>query len=438
MISTRRVWFAAALAIAAAVTCAATRTDAAAFRRKADPIVITGAKLKSLAGAPIEKIRVFAKIGGKVRPIPFQIDERLPDGRLALNKGPEAKSDPDGGAFDANDELVLMAKDLGARAAKKELPGKPKKAVEIEAADPRDGTKAWAWAAVYDNPPARSDVDYVSISKTGVRVTATDYEVAFGRDAVIGFDYLRIKPTGGGEGKDIFDRLKIRAVAIPQMINVRIEKTENDFTSRVTGWLDGPVRVVRRTENRMMIFWKLPTPASVNDNIFYYNSFEYPTTVSVPFNVGALLKKVEFHVISDHNRNSEGHRFLNVNNPTPVVADGKMSEAEKRLDPSPYVWSVYQGTTKGNTGSSVNRFVYDTDSGIVPKLYYMDDSKHISPPEQEPGMFGAVGYKLENLESLKSGEWRLTSILYNVPEYKPGDEREYLDILDKPLKIVVR
>ena len=53
----------------------------------------------------------------------------------------------------------------------------------------------------------------------------------------------------------------------------------------VVAWIDGPIRVVRRTKNRQTLFWKIPTPSATLDNIYYANAFEFPTRVDLPFDV---------------------------------------------------------------------------------------------------------------------------------------------------------
>ena len=73
----------------------------------------------------------------------------------------------------------------------------------------------------------------------------------------------------------------------------------------------GSVRVIRRTNNKMFFFWKIATPGTVVDNIFYYYSFEFPTIVQIPFDIGALAKYFRFRVSVDGNENQRGKKFIN-------------------------------------------------------------------------------------------------------------------------------
>ncbi len=406
--------------------------------RVADPVIIAGAKLESLLGENNENIRVYSFTDGNMRPVPFQIDERGPDGDLVFPFGPQKSEDVDKGLFDKNDELVVMISDFGARAAPDYWPPGYNKFAEITAVDPLNGATAHLYAFSFDNPPPRSDVDYVSISEDARTVTAWNYIISFGKEAPIGFDSLAITPAGGGNGINSVDRLKIRVKTVIRMVKITIEKSEVDFTSDLLAYIDGPVRVIRRTNNKMVIFWKIASPGSVINNIFYRDSFEFPTEVQVPFDIGLLAESFQFRVITDGNENQRGKVFINENNPDGVVFDGVMSEAEKNLDLSPYKWSVVYGTEEGRRGAWINRLEFDSELEAVPSLYYMDDITALQPPENTPGQFGALGYDVGKMETITKGVWRLTSIMYNCPEYARGDEIEYLNILDHPVEISVK
>lgn len=419
------------------VACAAPKTKS--FSRQADPVIIKGEKLTPLLGKPIANIRLYASNGKSMTPIPFQIDERNDDGSLVFPFGPKPSADSDNGLLDKNDELVFMAMDLGPGAAKKKIfPAGWSKAVEIKVSDPLNGSSAFAAAFYFSNPPKRSPVDYVSISSDGNRVDARNFFMTFSKDAPIGFDSLGITPAGGGNGKSSVDKLKIRVKTVLRLMKNPIHKSENDFESEMVAFIDGPVRVVRRTINKMMIIWKIASPGSAIDNVFYYNAFEFPTEVMVPFDIGMLASEFRFRISTDGNENQMGKIFLNEKNPVGVTLDGRMSDREKNLDLSPYKWSVVYGTEKGNTGAWINRLEFLDDIEAVPRLYYADDIRAAEAPENVPGQFGAMGYDVAKMETVKKGSWRITSFMYNKPTYKPGDEKEFLNILDHPLKSTAR
>ncbi len=406
--------------------------------RKSDPVVVTGIRIEKLAGSDIEKIRVYAAAtNGVLSPIPFQIDERDERGSLVFPFGPK-KSKDSSPSFDANDELIFMAKDTGWRVARASWPKTVDKSAEIEVSDPINGTKGWVYAFTFASPPPHSGVDYVSVSSTGFTVTTPYFISKFCRDATISFCGISLTEAGGGDGKNYMDRLKVRAHAVTKYVRIPIEKSENDFSSELLAYIDGPVRVIRRTNNKMFLFWKIPTPGSIVDNVYYYNSFIFPTEVDVPFDLAAMLEEVRFRVTTDHGSRAKGFRFINSNNPSGATIDGKMDAAEKSLKLDPYAWMLIRGTTPGRKGGWFSRLLYDPGVSAKPYLYYTDDEKAADAPESERGQFGNIGYDIRNMELLKKGVWRLTSYMYNVPDYRTGDEKELMNILDHPLRITVR
>ncbi len=419
-------------------TFAAQASSKKTLTRKSDPVVVTGELLEQLEGADIERIRVYAAgANGVLAPIPFQIDEREAGGSLVFPFGPKKTKDADP-AFDANDELIFMVKDTGCRVARAAWPKAADKGAEIEVTDPLNGAKGWVYAFTFASPPPRSTVDYVSVSPTGFTVTTPYFVSKFCRDATISFCGIALTEAGGGDGKNYMDRLKVRAHAATKYVRIPIDKSENDFSSELLAYIDGPVRVIRRTNNKMFLFWKIPTPGSIVDNVYYFNSFIFPTEVDVPFDLAAMLEEVRFRVTTDHSSRAKGFRFINSNNPAGTTIDGKMDASEKSLKLDPYEWMLIRGTAPGRRGGWLNRLTYDPGVGAKPFLYYIDDEKAADAPESERGQLGNIGYDIRNMELLKKGVWRLTSYMYNVPDYRPGDEKEFLDILDNPVKITVR
>ena len=51
-------------------------------------IVLKGAAMPQLVGSPESHLEMLALHDGRLTPIPFQVDEVLPDGRYALSEGP--------------------------------------------------------------------------------------------------------------------------------------------------------------------------------------------------------------------------------------------------------------------------------------------------------------------------------------------------------------
>ena len=414
-------------------TCSIALAQTKTMGRTADPVEFAGSKVEGLIGTPIANIGTFAKIGGVMTPIPFQVEEYTGDGELVLPEGPSKNSDKDP-AFDGNDHVLFMIWDAGDKAAESELPAATT-VEEVELIDPIDGTKAWVYLAAFADVAPKSDTDYVRFDPQSNMIYAQNYVMGFHPKAGMSIGHLEMTPTGGGSGKNQSDRLKIRFSAIAGGV-AKIEGNEEKFTSKVTSWIDGPVRVVRRTKNRMVLFWKIPTPSAELDNIYYANTFEFPTRVDLPFDVGTFMSKPELRVSQDGNCAVGDLMFINEKNQTPVKIDGIMSDAEKSMNMGAYKWMSIYHTGGQYKGGWVSRIIYDKSSTpVVPELYYNDDKSEADGPEDVPGHCGDVGYRLVNLEKVSKGILKLTSVMYSVPDFDKSKVQSILNIKDAPIRV---
>lgn len=79
------------------------------------PVVLQGSQLRSLLGQREDHLEVLAFHCDRLEPIPFQVDDVLPDGRFALPSGPHAKHENEVEILGPDDQVVLMVSDLGPR-----------------------------------------------------------------------------------------------------------------------------------------------------------------------------------------------------------------------------------------------------------------------------------------------------------------------------------
>ena len=411
--------------------------------RESDPVIVQGKDAGTLAGAKIAGLRVYAAQEGRLSPIPFQVDEKTVTKDFVFANGREKNPEDGDGLFNGYDELVVMARDLGDRADDlSSLISGYTAAAELSALDPVDGGRAYAYVLFFSKKaPARSDVDYVAIDPATSRITALYYTLGFSREAPMAMDELRVTAAGGGDGVDYCDRLKARLHC--RIAGIDIDKTEEDFTDELVAWIDGPVRVIRRTRSQLMLVWNIPSPSARLDNIYYYNSFSFPTEIYLPIDVGFVVKDAKFRVSVDSPRLSGQRRYRNSLYPEGVIQDGKMSEEEKKMaaDPRPFTWSSTGtvGPDGKDHGAWFNRLIVEGDNpDWKPRVFYVDDENHLDPPDLEPGSFGNGGYQIDNLTTLSAGTYHLESVMYSVPLFDPAMAELYLRILDQPLDISVK
>src|SRR5437016_2509917 len=101
----------AAIAAAILATLLSARISDASPRTW-QPLIVKGSQVAALVGMRIDGIEVLAMGRTGLEPIPFQVDEVLPDGRYALPDGPDPVADDSPGIVDPNDEIVLMISDM--------------------------------------------------------------------------------------------------------------------------------------------------------------------------------------------------------------------------------------------------------------------------------------------------------------------------------------
>jgi len=408
------------------------------LERDLDAVIMKAGDLDSLLGSPIDRLGLLALAHGELEPIPFQIDERDKKDRYVYELGTEPNPDPDP-ALDANDELVFMSWDSGDRLDRPlELPG-AEAAVEIELYDPVDAGMGWVYLVRFDGRPPLSDRDYVDYDPEGDEIEGERYILGYSKRAPISIGRQLVKPEAGGSGKSIADRMKIRFQGKVILGLVQLDINEDGFTTEVTGYKDGPVRVLRRTANWQYLWRFIPTPRTYLNTQYFGRMIGYSLRFHVPFDVHAFLTEPVVRVSTDSTCERPGRRWYNSENPQGVAVDGWMSEEEMNLDRAEFSWTVVASNEPGEEGGWLSRNVYDRDAfPIWFELFYQDDMSTPDPPEEEPGSCGNTGYHVYGLENIERGDYELGVVMFPIPGYEPGDETPYLMVHDDPLQIAVR
>jgi len=406
-----------------------------------DPVVMECKDMEPLWGSPIDELSLMVLNNNSWVPIPFQIDQKKPDGMYAFTLGPEAIADPDPN-LDANDELVFMVKESGDRAVKGSLPGGGKTIMEIEIVDPENNQKGWVYLARFSGSAPRSPDDYIKlfIDKDKNRRGVSTYEY-IGSSPLdrVSIDYLAAQTTSAGEkGENTLDRLKIRGKLIfPGWMSFPI-KADEMMKAEDLAYIDGPVRVLQLSKGYLAFgFIKIKGTGYMLSE-YYVNHINFPVYMKSP-NLPGFLKGLvpgfRLRAFLDFNPNIKGSHSFSAANPfnEDVVLDGKMSTAEKNLDTkTPIDWIAGSGPQ----GAIVSRLIMGGELGGSIKMttYYMDDNMVADPPESYKGVQG-VGFLLEGDKYFP--EYSFRSIAYFKKELKPEDVKGILDILDHPLKFKV-
>lgn len=411
------------------------------LNRTVDQVVIQGKKIPDAAGTKLAFLSMFAYVNGKLETMPFQVDEKTPKGDYAFTKWHIGKPVRDDGKWDSNDELVFMAADMGGRAEPFPWPDGAIVCFELEAHDPVDGGKAYAYLCSFSGPGPKSKIDYVRLDVAKDEIETVDYVVGYDPKAPISLSKLQVKKEFGGQGADVADRLKIRVKAEAAMGLFELDRNEEDFIVENVAYIDGPVRVIRLSKAWQKLFWNIPTPSSLQFTTYYRNAVEFPMTVNIPFDVSLFFKNLSMRVSIDTPDNVPGlRRYYNNNNPKGVAVDGVMSPAEINMDRRHVKWQVIAGTTPEHPEGwlALQTIKTDNKSPISFSLYYQDDINKPDPPENIPGCYGNLGFEFTGVDSFKKGRMEMMVKQYPVLNYKPGDEIEYIQINSRPLRFSVK
>jgi hypothetical protein len=437
--------FAAALIIGTVIP-GSLKAEIKTIRRIDDPVVMECKDFTPLFGNLIDRLALMARNGDEWAPIPFQIDQKKPDGGYAFTNGPEASVDPDPN-LDANDELVFMVKDAGDRVNDVKWPDGAEKMVEVEINDPKNGNKGWMYLVSFSEKAPRSPVDYikVEIDEAGDWRKVVTYEYVMGGPADRPYpDYMAARqlPPDGREGLDVLDRLKMRGeIVLP--LGIRIPFAFDDMTkSEDKGWIDGPVRILHYAEGYLELTEYIKIRGGGYSLISYYtNHMIWPMALEMGGGSSAwdFIKIENFRGYLDFNQNVYGSYTFNAANSfnKDVVFDGKMSEAEKNLNTETYIdWIAGFGPQ----GALIHRlFTLPKSRAQNQVTYYFEDETASDPPEESPGVI-AVGYEMKEIDSvLGSGESSVAyQYYYYLSELKPEEVYRILDILDHPVESKVR
>ncbi len=395
------------------------------LKRKIDHVVIKGKDCLGITGGPISNYGLYAFKKGKLNPVPFQIDEIDEDGKYVLTHGKEKTQDSDKGLFDDNDELVFMAKDTGDKIkSDKIIPGDAKGCIEIEIKDPVNSRKSWTYLVSSGKRQPRSKKDYVNYNARKLLLTAQNYIVEFNENFPAGACRYAFWKGLGGDGTDLIDRVKVR---VKMKMMFTFDRSEEDVEVTEFGYIDGPVRVVVHTKNTTPLFLGIPASTTYQDTFYYYTHADFPFVVSFPVKPNGFSVKIIDDLI-----NCEGWKLYTSTNPKGHVIDGKMDDSDKKLDLSPWKWSVI---TNGKFGFWARWFA-PSDSPVRINLYYNDDKNAKDDQEDLAGEFPGIGYNFpDGWLDLKTDKIEFRLVHFFTKGYRRGMEKEVTSVHDRPLKM---
>lgn len=405
------------------------------LRRPEEPVVVLGASLPRLKGVHKDRLRLYAVREGRLAPIPFQLDERTPEGNYCWTEGPDPVKDVDEGRVDDDDELVFMASDAGDRApADLAAPAGAGVREEIELADPRTGEHGWVYAYAFADssgePPVVSERRYVTVERgpAGATFRGTTFEVASpsSSGATGRPEHIRLRDPNGVLAPEIV-RHAARARFHASYLFVHMDRDETEArVSLGTSSIQGPVRIVAPVALEAYLVWGNWVTAVRSVLIVYRSRWEQHARFSVPVNLDAS-EPSSCTLALEASPGAEGLSFLGEKNPRPIPLAAGLAAA--RLETSFSSWNAVFGPA----GGVVARLHLD------PRLAGARNGLVLEPASGDSG--ARVGFRVDLTGLRHTDEGAPYAVDYTlafVPGFKPGDEAVLVDSEDAPLVQTVR
>ena len=410
--------------------------DSPLANRVMDHMVIEGKVLKNSDGKEIKNLRLLAFFEGEMKTIPYQIDEKDPDGGYVMvRENGKNDQDTDNGKLDNNDELVFMANDSGEKTDVSGAGVNASSCDEIKLDDTKTQKVGFVYLCYFENePPSPSPVVYMEYKRgnDNVEIISPYYIIKVPKENVF-LDYVSINKSAGGNGEDLMDKIKMRS-GVDLLSGVfSIDRTEEDFAHKVMGHIAGPVRIIRQSETRMVLLLSLKSPAVVVNGSFYPSSFQFPSVLSLPFRMDMIASDAYIRQGWDMTKNALGMKFYSNLNKTPVVFDGKMTPEEEALGTSKETLKWWMIT--GKQGTFLFYGVWEENFPIHAYPYYEDNIDKLEPPENDPGVLGHA-YRLENLLAMGGDAYAFNIVNYIVPNFD-GDIDKARTVFEYPIKVSV-
>ncbi len=359
----------------------------------------SGADLSCLRGRNESTVALFA-CATACAPIPWQLDERDGDGRWALDQGPEPNRDDPPGVIDDNDDLLWMAADGGRRAQVRELPRVDDCIVELEV---RRGDQAtWVYAVATRGDAPRSPVRYVRYDPASDRAEGERVAVGFGAPTP---RYLALRGRDGAFGPNLLDRLKVRAHA--RFLGfIPLGRDEDDIEYEFSAWRAGPVRVLRREYQWVRLASWLRTPIFETETLMTRDAMTLPVRLKLNFAPTYFFSGIEVQAVLDF-RDLRGWQVAAAGvEPVVVGADGAT-----RLDGARSDWVGLRGPGAALLLELVRG---ESLATLVPTVVYRDDGDP-HPPEDTPGEWPGLGYRLTEWSKVDRGEHWFAAVARALP-----------------------
>ena len=360
-------------------------------------LILDGPSFSFLHGQPLSHIQVLAVHHTQLIPIPFQIDERSRRGRWVIKAGPRPSRDDSPGLFDTNDAIVFLRRDIGPQANAAALPQEVTAWHEVRLGHPKTplGFVYIGVGRASTQPHLPFPVRY---DPQRDRVYAERYSVAF--DAPLP-SHLAFVDALGDFGHNTISGISVAGEV--QFLGglLSISRTDEDLQSRLYGYTQGPVRLIRRAR-----YW-FPLPLGLRatgriDLIFYPDFVEGTALVKLKIPPRFVLADGEL---------STYFNFLDFGQAR-LVQEGSVPihDPQKDSEKQSVRWAALQLPT-GQTLLLVTR--------LEGRLQQLEQQVYFSTTDQPDSGQPSFGFHFSEVSRLDAGSYRLSVFGVRLDTHSP-------------------
>ena len=381
-------------------------------------LVVSGAQLPAVSGRNIKQLSLLSYSQQTLHKIVFQLDEKDAQGRYILStreseKRSYSKGDIDHSInmFTDKDELVFRKQDLGSRIDRSSELLTQYTLIELEviigsAASESASESQWLYIDV-NSENSESDIEsnkQLMYEHDNDVVTSSVYKTGFSKAHPFLLDNFHWRlPGQSGWGSDITDTMKIRHLG--RFFGLPFKRTQDDYSSQLIDVKEGPLRVIRRTENRIKVFWKLKSPALLIDYVLMPDGFVMDTMIDIPFKISFFFSELQTITTMDWNHSAaENNLRIQAANEYPAMSINGLPSDNKK------VFNQIRGNTfslASRRGNFIVTLDIPDDFPIESNLYLRDAVDEADPPENHPGQFGNIGFKTTGWENIDNKLYHL-------------------------------
>lgn len=377
-------------------------------------LVISGREIPQLSGTNIEKISLLNLLHNKKQSIVFQIDQKDAQGRYILSNNTSVISDKSNTMGD-QDELVVRKKDLGEHLSPSSELLKQYSLIEIEVIYWQGGQEdlahkkvsGWIYIALNDISPDfhKQNKSFVYDSEQD-RVISPVYKIGFSKEKPFLLDEFHwrlaeqsLKLDQPSEwSPDVTDTMKIRHIG--KFFGFPFKRTDDDYYSQLIDIKEGPLRIIRRTENKVKIFWKLKSPALYIDYVMMPDGFVMDSMIDIPFNISFFFSDLVTITTMDwdHAPDLPGLTIKSEAFNIKLPVNGRPGDDKDAFNQI----AGKEFSLISQWGQFAVKLDIPDDFPIDSQLYLRDALHEIDLPENYPGQFGNVGFKTTGWENIDS------------------------------------